>query len=82
MIEISLSNIHKSFGFKNVLGNINFEIKTGEKIRLKLFELINNRSNFIILDEPTNHIDIYTRETLEESLKDFKGTVLFVSHDR
>jgi ATP-binding cassette subfamily F protein 3 len=38
--------------------------------------------NFLILDEPTNHIDIETREILEEALLSFKGTLLFVSHDR
>jgi len=54
----------------------------GEKVRLKLFSLIQQKANFIILDEPTNHIDINTKEILEEALEDFKGTLLFVSHDR
>ncbi len=54
----------------------------GEKIRLKLFELICKKANFLIFDEPTNHIDINTKEMLEDALKDFEGTVLFVSHDR
>ena len=54
----------------------------GEKVRLKLFELIQKKANFLILDEPTNHIDIDTREMLEEALKEYNGTVLFVSHDR
>ena len=57
-------------------------ISGGEKVRLKLFELIQKNSNFLILDEPTNHIDIETRTVLEEALKDFKGTILFISHDR
>lgn len=54
----------------------------GEKIRLKLFELINSEANFLILDEPTNHIDIDTKEILEEALSSYKGALLFVSHDR
>ena len=41
-----------------------------------------SKSNFIIMDEPTNHIDIFTKEILENALKDYNGTLLFVSHDR
>lgn len=54
----------------------------GEKVRVKLFELIQKHANFLILDEPTNHIDIDTKEMLENALSEYKGTVLFVSHDR
>lgn len=54
----------------------------GEKVLLKLALLIQNKINFLILDEPTNHIDIETREILEEALLDFKGTLLYISHDR
>ncbi len=54
----------------------------GEKVRLKLFELIQKNANFLILDEPTNHIDIDTKEMLEEALKEYNGTLLFISHDR
>ena len=69
------------FHDENVFKKVD-KLSGGEKVRLKLFELIHNKSNFIILDEPTNHIDIDTKETLEDALKDYKGTLLFVSHDR
>lgn len=54
----------------------------GEKVRIKLFELMQKNVNFLIMDEPTNHIDITTKEVLESALKDFPGTILFISHDR
>lgn len=54
----------------------------GEKVRLSLAKLLLKHSNLLILDEPTNHLDIPGKEALEESLKDFSGSILFVSHDR
>ncbi len=54
----------------------------GEKVRLSLAKLLLKHSNLLILDEPTNHLDIPGKEALEESLKGFTGSVLFVSHDR
>ncbi|MEE6450722.1 ABC-F family ATP-binding cassette domain-containing protein [Gottfriedia acidiceleris] len=54
----------------------------GERIRLKLGMLLFKDINLLILDEPTNHLDIDSIETLEEALDEFKGTILFISHDR
>lgn len=54
----------------------------GEKVRLSLAKLLLKHSNLLILDEPTNHLDIPGKEALEESLKGFSGSILFVSHDR
>ncbi|MBR3210668.1 MAG: ABC-F family ATP-binding cassette domain-containing protein [Bacilli bacterium] len=54
----------------------------GERLRLKLFCLMQQDSNLLILDEPTNHIDINTKEILEEALKEYQGTIIIVSHDR
>jgi len=69
------------FHGENVFKKIG-KLSGGEKVRLKLFELIQNNNNCIVLDEPTNHIDISTKEVLEEALNDFQGTIIFISHDR
>lgn len=71
------------YGFRqeNVFKRIG-KLSGGEKVRIILMKLIQKDINFLILDEPTNHIDIDTREILEEALKEYKGTALFVSHDR
>lgn len=54
----------------------------GEKVRLSLCKLLYTKPNFLILDEPTNHLDIIGKQRLENILADYKGTIVFVSHDR
>ena len=75
----------KLFHFNFYKNDINKQIRLlsgGERVRLKLFILLQNPVNFIVMDEPTNHIDIETKEVLEKAFNEFKGTILFVSHDR
>ena len=58
------------------------KLSGGERVRLTLCKILRRKPNFLILDEPTNHMDIIGKETLEEILTNYEGTVLFVSHDR
>lgn len=76
------SALFKFMFTKNTIYKKTAKLSGGEKVRLKLFCLMQNNINFLILDEPTNHIDITTREILEDTLNAFEGTILFVSHDR
>ena len=69
------------FSGDDVFKNVNM-LSGGEKVRLALCKILKTRPNVLVLDEPTNHMDIVGKETLESILKDYKGTLIFVSHDR
>ena len=58
------------------------DLSGGEMVRLELCKLLKKRPNFLILDEPTNHMDIAGKVALESMLKNYEGTIIFVSHDR
>ena len=84
---------HESIGaLRNLAGAFQFSgddtdkkiraLSGGEKTRLVMARMLLNPPNFLVLDEPTNHLDLATKEMLLDSLKDFDGTMLFVSHDR
>lgn len=78
-LRSSLANFN--FFHDNVYKKVK-NLSGGEKVRLKLFELMQENCNLLILDEVTNHIDIATKEVLEEALNEFNGTIIFISHDR
>lgn len=83
MTAHELFSIAKSFYF--TLEDLDKPLKVlsgGECNRLQLARLIYFKTNFLILDEPTNHMDIQSREVIEEAIKKFPGTVLIISHDR
>ena len=77
---------------RNLLGAFQFSgddvekkirsLSGGERSRLVLARMLLDPPNFLVLDEPTNHLDMATKEMLVDALKDFDGTMLFVSHDR
>ena len=76
-------NFLAGFGFyKDSVFKIIKQLSGGEKARLALALIVMKPSNFLLLDEPTNHLDLPSKENLEVALKKYKGTVLFISHDR
>lgn len=75
-------NLSKFYFYKDNIFKRVENLSGGEKIRLKLAVLLKKEVNMLIFDEPTNHIDILTREVLEDTLSTFKGAMIIVSHDR
>ena len=79
----SLRNLAGAFQFSG--SDVDKKIRAlsgGEKTRLVMARMLLNPPNFLVLDEPTNHLDVATKEMLINALKDFEGTMMFVSHDR
>lgn len=84
--ELTVTEVRNSLGAFMFSGDEVFKeinmLSGGEKVRLALCKILKKGPNVLILDEPTNHMDIIGRETLENMLKEYKGTIIFVSHDR
>ena len=83
MTEKEVRNILGMYLFSGKLASRRVsDLSGGEKARLVLAELLQSRPNFLVLDEPTNHMDVQAKETLESAFQAYQGTILFVSHDR
>ena len=90
--EVASKTIPDEEKIRNVLGCLLFsqdktskkidQLSGGERARVALAELILQKSNLLVLDEPTNHLDILSKEVVTNMLKEYKGTILLVSHDR
>ena len=83
MTNTKIRNVLAAFLFtgEDVFKEIR-DLSGGEQGRVSLAKLMLSNANFLILDEPTNHLDITSKEILEQALKNYTGTVLYVSHDR
>ena len=83
MVPKKSKNVFRRFCFQNetVFKYIK-QLSGGEKARLALALMIMNQSNFLLLDEPTNHLDLQSKENLELAIKNYKGSLLIISHDR
>lgn len=83
MSPLEIRTLLGSFNFSNddVFKKIK-DLSGGEKVRVSLCKILNSKPNLLVLDEPTNHLDILNKETIEKLLKDYKGTLIIVSHDR
>ena len=84
--ELTVTEVRNSLGAFMFTGDDVFKeinmLSGGEKVRLALCKILKKGPNVLILDEPTNHMDIVGKETLENLLQEYKGTIIFVSHDR
>lgn len=84
--DMPMSEVRNALGcFMFTQDNVNkklSQLSGGEKVRLSLAKIMKKRPNLLILDEPTNHMDIIGKETLEDMIMNYSGTVLLVSHDR
>jgi ATPase subunit of ABC transporter with duplicated ATPase domains len=81
LIEDNIKQILNRMKIPNVFNLEIGDLSIGEIRRVQLAAILANNPQLIILDEPTNHLDVYTVEELVEALKDYKGTIIFVSHD-
>ena len=84
--ELTDTEVRSSLGAFLISGDDVFKpvsvLSGGERVRLALCKILKRRPNLLILDEPTNHMDIVGKETLENMLREYEGTLVFVSHDR
>lgn len=83
LIDVKINTILNGMGFENIDRSLNITtLSGGEKTRLAMAKLLLENPSLLILDEPTNHLDFKTLEWLEEYLRNYRGSLLIVSHDR